>query len=93
MQDNSGPAVATTLRAIAAWLESHPEVEAHSIDFPVKGEPHLLAVKSFCHESAFAASLTLQGLGLEPEITAGSEVFRVSALIMPDVRLDLIGPA
>lgn len=31
MQDNSGPAVATTLRAIAAWLESHPEIKPYSI--------------------------------------------------------------
>lgn len=89
--------VAVTLRAIAAWLESHPEIRPDYIDLPVIDGLELVVVKSFCHPSAYAAMQTMQSVGfLEPEITTTGEdheLFRVSAEIGPNMRLDLLGPA
>jgi hypothetical protein len=44
MQGNSGAPVATTLRTIAAWLESHPEANVSTINF---GEPPTIKVYCF----------------------------------------------
>jgi hypothetical protein len=95
-QEQKAATVAETLRVIAAWLESHPDIEPHWIEFPVGTTDKTVAVKSFCHPSVYAATLTIQGLGLEPNITTtggGDELFKVSAEIAPGVRLDLLGPA
>lgn len=96
MQDNQTVPIAVMLRAVASWLESHQEIEAHSIDLPaVAGE--VVAVKSYEHESVFEAGLLIQSLGLEPRIVMTGEdfepLFKVSAEIAPGIRLDLIGPA
>jgi hypothetical protein len=96
-QEEKAATVAVTLRAIAAWLESHPEIRPDWIELPVARLDGLVAIKSYCHPSVYAATLTAQGLGvLEPDITTtgnDNELFKVSAEIMPGVHLDLLGPA
>lgn len=94
-QQEQAASVAVTLRAIAAWLESHPEIEPHYIELPVM-ENEFAAIKSYEHKSVYAATLLVQGCGLEPLITPtgeDNELFRVSAWIAPGIRVDLVGPA
>jgi hypothetical protein len=64
MQDNSGAPVAATLRTIAAWLESHPEIKPYEIaTYPLffRGEPIEVCVFGLDAQGIAAAIRSIGG--------------------------------
>lgn len=88
-QDNSGPAVATTLRAIAAWLESHPEIQPHEIyGYRVGRKPILVRLFGL---DAERMGQIVQDLGGKWEKDGDDALFYLRQSIAPGAVLELIG--
>jgi hypothetical protein len=89
MQDNSGAPVAATLRTIAAWLESHPEivpyeVAVHPLTFD--GKPIEVAVYGL---DAAGIAAAIRSIGGRWDKKAEGVLFEARYQIAPDAVLAL----